>query len=762
MKNISKITFLLISFFFFTNILYSQDEFNFNQRKVQDLSEQEILNIKKQMEVSNTSMDVLEYKLTQKGLSKSDFQILKNRLGTVQIPQVTNLNIEIPEVKQLPNNPIEIKNEIFGSSMFTNPTLTFEPNSDMATPLNYVLGAGDELQILIYGIQEFFATATISKEGKISISNVGQINVNGMTYEAASTLIKMKCKNVFSTLKSGQSNISITLTKIRTIKVTIIGVSKPGNYSLSSLSTVFNALYVAGGPNENGSFRNIELIRNNKIYKTIDIYNFIMTGDQNDNINLKDNDVIRVPAYNCRVTIEGEVKNKGIYELKNTENFNDLLKYCSGFNSNAYLSTIKLVQKTDKELKIIDLSKNEYEKYKPKSGDVFSVGTILNKFENKISIKGAVYRPDNYSLTEGLTISSLINKADGLTEDAYKQNAQITRTKEDFTKEIISIDLTKILNRDSIQDIKLKKDDEIYIFSILDFTDLKTVEIQGQIRKPGVYAFIENLTLFDLIIQAGGFSMYASKRIEISKAIKKDDINKNQQEVSKIITLEITNIDIEKAKTIILDPFDKVQVRKMPIFETQKSINISGFVEFPGEYNIGNKEERFLDLINRAGGLKSDANLGGIYIKRNDYIIPVNFEKIVNKPKSNQNIKVQPGDELVIQKYVPAIRIIGSVASNTEIPYVKGKSVRYYIKRAGGFTEKSDEKKINNQYPNRITRATKRYFFINDHAKVLPGTIITIPEKAVKEKIELKEFVAISSMVTGMVTMVAVIANQFK
>lgn len=770
MKNKLRVTYIIISIFFLGNSVFSQGNIDLNkinQIKVQNLSDEEILKLKNEIKKTNTSMEVLENHAISSGMTASDFQILKSRLELIPTANNTEKGTEI-ETNPIhldinsQNNPTVFKSQIFGASLFSNPSLTFEPNSNMATPLNYVLGTGDELQIVIYGIQEFATNSAVSKEGKIAIPNVGQINVNGMTYEAATSLIKIKCRTVFSTLNSGQSNISVTLTKIRTINVTIIGANKPGNYSLSSLSTVFNALYLAGGPDGNGSYRNIELIRNNKIFKKIDVYKFLVNGDQSDNINLKDGDVIRIPVYDCRVSIEGEVKKSGIFELIPNENFNDLLRYCSGFSEAAYLSTISLVQNTDKELKIIDLSKNEYEKYQPKSGDVFKVGIILNRFENKISIKGAVFRPDNYALTNNLTLSSLINKADGLTEDAYKLSAQITRLKEDFTKEIISVNLNKVLSGDSLYDIKLKKDDEVYVFSLLDFKDALTVDINGEIRKGGTYAFVEKLTLFDLIIQSGGFTTIASKKIEISRPIIKDEVNKDQLELSKIITLEITNLDIEKAKDILLEPFDKIQVRKMPIYETQKSVLISGYVEYPGDYSISNKEERILDLITRAGGLKSEANPEGIYIKRGDRVIPINYNKLIKKPNSLSNIKMQPGDELVILKYVPAIRIIGSVAMNTEIPYEKGKNVNYYVNKAGGYTENSSKKQIFNNYPNKITSRTKNFIFFKIKPKVLPGTVINIPLKPVKEKKDIKEIIAIASLATSMTTMLAIVANMFK
>lgn len=772
MNFLSKII-LLFSLILFMNTSYSQsilNNVNVSLIKIEQLSSNDIIQIRNEMDKNNISFEAMEQMALSKGMSPANFALLKSRIeneapksssqsGTVQITTIPNEPISMDVDAN--NTPKEITSKIFGSELFTNPSLSFEPNSNLATPYNYILGTGDELQIVIYGLQEFATVAKVSKEGQISIPNVGQISVNGMTMEAATSLIKSKCGNVFSTIKSGQSSISVTLSKIRSIKVTIIGSKKPGNYSLSSLSTVFNALYLAGGPSENGSYRNIELIRGNKVFKVIDIYKFIINGDQSDNIGLKENDIIRIPTYNCRVIIEGQIKKEGIFELIPGENFNDLLKYCSGFRETAYLSSIKLIQNTEKELRIVDLSQNEYTSYQPKTGDVFKVGIILDRYENKISIKGAVFRPDNYSLTPGLKVSDLIKKADGLTEDAYKTRAQITRVRDDFSKEIISINLNKVFEGDSLNDIAIKKDDELLIFSLIDFKDQLNVQIEGQIRKPGQYPYVGNLTLFDLIIQAGGFTDEASKKIEISRLIKKDEIDKGLRQITEIIVLEVIDLS-DLSKNILLQPNDVVQIRKMPVYEALKTINIIGKVEYPGYYSISSKDERVLDLINRAGGLKTDANIEGIYIKRGDYIIPINYKKISKNPRSIENIRPQPGDELTVLKYVAAIKIVGSVSVNTEIPYVKGKSVRYYINKAGGKNHNGWKRKIYNYYPNGTLNTTKHFLFIKKFPKVLPGTVINIPQKPEKKEHNGGNIVTLASVTTSMTTMIAVLSQLFK
>lgn len=771
MKFLFKIT-LIIGILIINTIdnnLFSQiNTIDFNKLKVEQITPSEILKIKNEMVKNNLTIDDLEKLAITKGMKANEFSLLKVKLET----EVPKSNVELgSKIKEEPiemdiesqNNPKAFKSKIFGSDLFTNPSLTFEPNSNMATPLNYILGTGDEMQIIIYGIQEFSTSTYVSKEGKINIPNVGLINVSGMTIEAATSHIKKACSKVFITISSGQSNVSVTLTKIRTIKVTIIGGKKSGNYSVSSLSSLFNALYLAGGPDENGSFRNIELIRDNKIIKKIDIYKFILNGDQSDNIGLKENDIIRIPVYNCRVSIEGRIKTAGIFELLPGENFNDLLKYCSGFSESAYLSTIKLIQNTEKELRIIDLTKDEYTSYKPKSGDVFKVGEILNKFENRISIKGSVYRPDDYSFSKGMKVSNLISKADGLTGDAYLNQAQITRLKDDFSKEIISINLSKVFAGDSLHDVKLNKEDELLIFSMFDFKDNQNINIGGEVRKPGKYPFVKNIKLYDLLIQSGGFTDEASKRIEISRIIKKDQIIQDQKEIATILTIEITdNTLTDESKNIILEPNDVIQVRKIPIYQNQKSVLILGSVEYPGNYTIANKDERILDLIARTGGLKSEANQEGIYVIRGESKIPINYIKILKKPNSLQNIRLQPGDEVRVLKLVRAIKIEGSVSVNTEIPFEKGKNVRYYLNSVGGVNENGWKKKIYCVYPNGIVSSTKSFLFIKNYPEVLAGSTIKIPEKPEKKEHSTANIVGIASVSTSMATMIAVLAKLFQ
>lgn len=746
--------------------------------KVQELNNQDILRLREEMNQKNISMSSLENIAITNGMNAMDFAILKTKLESVN--QKTNeTNVEKGTIiKEQPivltrNEPVN--NEIFGASIFTNSSMSFEPNSNMATPAGYVMGIGDELRISINGLQEFTGDFAISKEGKITVPSVGEIFLNGLSIEAAKAQIKKACSKIYSSIKSGESRLSLVLTKIRTVKVTIIGAKKSGNYSVSSLSTVFNALHVAGGPNENGSYRQIELIRANKVIRVIDIYKFLLNGDQSDNINLQDNDIIKIPVYSSRIKIEGRVKHPGIFELLPNETFEDLLKYCSGFDESAYKSNIKLIQNTDKEMRIEDLSEKDYKKYVPKSGDVFKIGTILNRFENKISIKGAVYRPDDYAFYEGMSVKDLIAKADGLTEDAYLNKALIIRLKDDLTKEIFDIDLNEIKNG---KEILLKKNDELVISSLFDLKNQHTINIGGQIKKSGEYPYVSNIKLYDLIVLAGGFLDGASRNVEVSRMIIKDEQNKTEKEISKIITLEIDTLLLDQSKNILLQPYDIVQIRKKPIFDRQKSVSITGEVLYPGIYTLTTSEDKVLDVIHRAGGLKYNGDYNSIYIKRKldlnsteskeSFIrkIPISGKVIKhNKVRSKRNVLLKAGDEIIITEKVNTVKVLGAVFLNTEIPYRTNKNLKYYVRSTGGFTELANKDKIHVIDPNGIGRTTKKFLWMRFYPEVTPGSEVVVPNKdqnQEKQKLSLTEMVSISGMIGSLSGMTVAIVKLFE
>jgi protein involved in polysaccharide export with SLBB domain len=795
--------FLLLLVFFQSGSLLAQDLLkgsDLSTVKVDYLSDADIAKIKSQLKANNTTIEQVEPMALAKGMSATEFAKLKERLGSKTtpdtVPKKANLDEKDEEFGRKQEkiiNQKKVKDSlnslVFGSELYDNPTLNFEPNLKLATPINYVLGPGDELQVSVYGVQEFNASIPVTTEGKINIQYVGQISVSGMTIEAATQKIKSAISRVYSTVRSGQSQVGISLTRIRTIKVTLIGSKQPGNYSVSSLSTVYNALFLGGGPGKNGSYRNIELLRNNKVYKNIDIYKFLVNGDQSDNVGLKDNDVIRIPAYSERVTVEGQVKRPGIFEMKQGETFKDLLSFASGFNEFAYTSSVNVLQKTDKEFKVKDIKSADYGVYKPFSGDVFRVSKILNRFENRIKIEGAVFRPDTYSFYDGMRISDLIAQADGLKEDAYANRATIVRLKSDLTTEAVNVNLSKALAGDVEANISLRKEDVVTVYSILDFVEEFKITIDGEIKKPGVYDYHDNLTLNDLLVQAGGLTGSASKRVEVARMIKSDEIDETNPNRVQLFNLEITSGNNEQIKNFGLAPFDVINIRRMAVYEKPEMITIIGSVNYTGKYVLAGKKEKIYNLIQRAGGLTSVANLDGVKIKRpiqakqieelenvdlnlgkKDSIqnkvvkklkedlkfatIPVDWRKIVKDPNDKTNVTLFPGDEIEVAAYNEGVKVTGNVLLTSEIPYDKGKGFGYYLDAVGGTDAKGWKKKAYVIYPNGKAAVSNTFFFIRSYPRVLPGSQIVVPEKPETRKMSTGEWVSIGSVITSLAILI--------
>lgn len=761
--------------------------------KVDALSQNDLIKISEQLKSNGMTIDQAESTAVSKGMSSEEFNKLRvrlNALGNSTSNNSTtkeNNKIEFGRSQEKITN-IKVKDSanslIFGSDLFDNPNLNFEPDLKLATPMNYILGPGDELQVSVYGIQEYSATVPVSVEGKITIQNVGQIAVSGMLMEAASQKIKSAIGRVYSTVQSGQSQVSVSLSRIRTIKITIVGGKQPGNYSISSLATVYNALHLAGGPGKNGSYRNIELIRNNKVYKNIDIYRFLVKGDQSDNINLKENDVIRIPAYSQRVTVEGQVKRPGIFEMKKGETFSDLLNFASGFNEFAYTASVNVVQKTTKEFKVHDINESDFNTYKPESGDVFRITKILNRFENRIKIEGAVFRPDYYSFTEGMRISDLVTRAEGLKEDAYSKRARVIRLKSDLTTEIVNVDLSAALTGDVNSDIELKREDIVTVYSILDFREEYKVTIDGEIKRPGVYEYVENLTLNDLIVQVGGLTGSASKRVEVARMVKSDVINDSDPKRIELLQLEILSDNNEQAKNFILKPFDVVNIRRIAVYEKPQMVTISGAVAYPGKYVLANKKERVYDIVMRAGGLTSISNIEGMKIKRpikqeeieklesidlnlskNDSLkekladikfstIPINWEKIEKNKNHYSNVTLFPGDEIEVAVYNEGVKVTGNVLLTSEIPYRSGKGFKYYINAVGGVNNKGWKRKAYIIYPNGKADVTKSFLFFRSYPTVEPDSQIVVPEKPETKRMTTGEWVSIGSVITSLALLI--------
>ena len=797
LKIIYTIVFVLMGLFSST----AQDLFNgdLSNIKVDNISDADISKLKTQLQAKGITMEQAESMALAKGMKPAEFAKLKIRVGAIgpKVAQAAGTSDgarkqdeELEEVVKSDNKPI-----VFGSELFTGTSLTFEPNLKMATPVNYILGPGDELQISVFGVQEMNSSAAINAEGKINIPFVGQIMLAGMPIEAATQKIKSALARIYTTVASGQSQVGISLTKIRTIKITLIGAKQPGNYSVSSLSSVYNALYVGGGPATNGTYRNIELIRNNKVIRNVDIYRFLVNGDQSDNIGLKDNDVIRIPVYLQRVTLSGEVVRQGIFEMKSGESFDKLISFASGFTDLAYKATVNVIKKTEKEFKVAEIKSDQFKLYLPTNGDEFRVTKILNRFENKITITGAVFRPDVYAFTDGMKIKELLNKADGLKEDAYLQRAVIMRLKPDFTTIMLDVDLAAVLGDNQEANIVLKKEDIINVYSIFDFKENYKISIDGEVRKPGSYPFSENLTLNDLLLQAGGLTSAASKKVEIARMVKSDVLNDANPTKIELLTISIDNNTNEQAQNTVLQPFDVISVRRIAVYNVPETIIVKGSVAYPGTYAITNKKEKIYDILMRAGGMLANANSNSVRVKRpiqkkqidaiaevnlnlgkDDKVqkeltkkvteelkyltIPIEWEQIKSNKNSSTNITLFAGDEVEVGVFSESVKVVGNVLLNSEIPYQSGRGFNYYINAVGGIDFKGWKQRAYIIYPNGKAAVAQNFLFFRSYPKVMPGSQIVIPEKPDKPKTNATEIISIASVLASLAGVIIAIIRR--
>jgi protein involved in polysaccharide export with SLBB domain len=752
-----KYLFLVFVFLFIGNSFYGQSLDAVLGKGLNSISENDIEMLRKQITRKSLSIEQLERRASANGMSEADFVELKLKIEEGKTEQtVTNLDEStLKQETASPKNPIEMdkeskmpmkSNEIFGSELFSNPNMSFKVDHEMVAPPSYILGYKDNIQIIVYGVQENASQVEVSKEGNIGIPIVGLINVGGLTFEAAKSLIRKSFERFYPTLKTGLSDISISIIKYRSIRITVLGAKRPGNYYVSSLSSVFHALHTSGGPDDNGSYRNIELIRNGKVVKKIDLYKFLVYGNEEDNNSLMENDIIRISTYTKRVRIEGNVKRKGIYELNEGETFQNLLEYCSGFDEAAYQKSVKLIQNTDSQMKIVDLYSESFETYEPRSGDVFKVSTILNRFENRVKIDGAIFRPGEYAIEDNLKLSELIKRADGLKEDAFMGFCQVIRLKDNYEKELVTVNLKSVMNGDNESDIILKREDEVFIFSIFDLKDQQSVQIGGQVRNPGSYAHLENIKLFDLIVKAGGFTDAASKRIEISRINMKDSIIPEHMEYTKIIVVDVDK-DLSNENNIDLMPHDIIQVRKMPIFELSASVKVAGNVYYPGVYSLSNRGEKLSDIIERAGGLDRFADKKGIRVLRyndmystlehekDDYdrlLIPIDYDKILKNPKLASNITLKVGDVIEIPEKSEVIKVQGAVFNASEVLYESGKPLRYYVSSVGGFDINAEKKKVYVTYSNGISNSTRNVIFFRKYPKIQPNSEVFVPYRVKK------------------------------
>jgi protein involved in polysaccharide export with SLBB domain len=678
----------IAAFLFITNVSFSQGALSgkdLSNIKVDALTEAEIGQIQQQLQSAGVTIDQVEQQAMAKGMPANEFAKLKARLANVKSGSAN----KSPLVKKQSGNRNDssfkksdsldffnfktINPLIYGSELFNQNNTGLSANQNIATPLNYEIGPNDVLKVVVYGVQEYSEEITVSNEGRIQVQNVGPIKVAGLTIEAAIEKIKQQmARSAYPSIASGESKLALTLGDIRTIHVTVIGANKSGVYNVSSLSNVISVLTEAGGPSEIGSYRQIELIRNNKPFKKIDLYQFMQNGDQSQNIGLKDNDVVRVPPYKSRIEIKGQVKRPGIFEIIGNENFNQFLQYASGFDDTAYSAWVKIIQKNGKEKMVKDLAKIDFAKYQPNGGDEIFVSKILDRYENRVKLSGAIFRPDLYELTQGMRVSDLVERADGLKEDAYIGRAQLIRLKPNLLKELITINLSKALQKDAKENILLQREDELYISSILEMRDSLAVDLMGEVKTPGKFNYIDSMTVKDLILLAGGFTYAANKKVEVARQLKFGDKVTNNK-VATILQTEI-NGDLSfnnGHENFILQPLDVVTITKQTGYTAPAIVKITGQVQNTGNFALATRLDRVSDIIKRAGGLIEGASGEFAFIKRKRFdldSLKSDETKASIEKAYVEKFKAQQNDQLEAEKQLMADDIKnGNTSNNTGI-----------------------------------------------------------------------------------------------
>ena len=572
----------------FKDLSASQLDLILRNAQSQGLNQFDLLQIAKNQGLSNSEIEILNKKITS---AKNKSYVAENASTPLEDTRMRKQWEEKMEVFR------EMESDVYGYEVFRGNTfLSFQSNLNIPTPNDYILGPGDKLFIDIYGQSENYYQAEVSPDGNLILENFGPINVSGMTVEKANIRLINKLKKVYTGLSSKKTFVNISVGIPRAVRVNIVGeVNLPGTYNFSAFNTVYNAIYVAGGITENATLRNVKLFRDNKLVDTIDIYKFLNEGNQSSNVRLENNDLIVVGPYTNRVSISGGVKIPGKFEIKNGETIADLINYSGGFSEDSYSKSIRITRIFDEKYKIVDVNSDQYEFFQLKSGDKIEIDKIIEKYDNRLIVKGSVYKPGVFALSEGMTVLNLIEKAEGIKPDTYLERGFITRTNEDFSTTNISFNLSNQIN--SIDNpILLKKDDVLNILSINELRDDNYIEISGEINKPGVYPFSTNLTLNDLILLAGGVRKNATLAgIEISRINKSDD-----SESAQIFKLSLD--DLESELNFNLEPFDNIIIRKNPDIDIKRFARVEGEVKYPGEYAISSKKERISDLINRSGG----------------------------------------------------------------------------------------------------------------------------------------------------------------
>jgi protein involved in polysaccharide export with SLBB domain len=860
------ILFALI-FFFFVGAGWSQSLQDIQNVKVDELSDAQIEQLIRRAESAGLNEQQLEAMARERGMPVLEVSKLRQRINSLRSRgasrtgqdqvqgrgarrQVTGTGYEPDLFDSLRKsdpyfdlNPIQKK--IFGFTLFHNRELDFSPNLNLPTPPQYVLGGGDQLLIDIYGASQQSYDLSVTPEGRIYIPNVGPINIGGSTVEVAESRIFTELQKIYSGMGGSNPNtfMQLRVGNIRSINVTLAGeLRQPGTYTLPSFVSVFNALFIAGGPNEEGSFRNIQVYRASKLVGEVDVYDFLISGNQEGNIILQDNDVVIVPPIQNRVELEGPLRRPGLFEIKGNENIDDLIRFAGGFKSNAYKNMITVRRTTDSQMKVDNIYEEDFGAFGIKDGDTFIVGEILNRYENRVQVSGAVYRPGEFALREGMTLTDLIERAQGLRGDAFTNRATLYRTKPDFTMEILSVDIGSLMDG-LVPDVVLRREDILNVPSIYDVKEEFYVRISGEVNRTGVFQYGDNMNVGDLIIKAKGFKESATNSvIEIASRVRDDQSG----QIASVTTLSV-NPDLtlsEEEMNFQLSPFDHVFVRKSPGFEMEKVVKVEGEIVYPGDFALEKRDERISDVLKRAGGLNQFAYpKGATLIRRTEYfseageenqklenlqsllrnldrdstvenaeaeremldrlerrvtllkeeklkkiessqqetetfaedrytflegadssvmeiafreqeLIGIELEKILQQPGSKYDLILQEGDVISVPKQLQTVRMRGEVLYPTTARYEEARGFRNYISRAGGFTEEARKGRSYVVYANGDVKRTNTFLFFNFFPKIEPGAEIIVPKRPQRTPLSVQAWIGMASSLATLAILV--------
>lgn len=782
---------LIFIFLLFTTGIFAQ------------MSDQQVLQELMKYKDSGKTPEQVAVEMSQKGVTPAQLQRLRDQymnqegaatgLQSNTDPQGDVLRGEagFEESPQSAEGAALPGEAIYGQNLFSSKNLTFAPSMNMPTPANYILGPGDEILIDVWGDSELNLRFTITPDGYITVPGLGRIQLSGLNVEQAKSRIRTQFSTIYSDLDSAEPRtfLAISVGNVRTIKVNVMGeVNTPGTYTISSFSSAFHALYVAGGTTKIGSLRNIRIFRSGRERVAIDLYEYLMKGNNMEDITLQEGDIVMVEPYGSLVQISGEVKRPMWYEMKAGETLKDLINYSGGFGGNAYKSTLSLLRKGPEEMEAHTLSEPEYAQFQLKDGDHVEVGNILDQYANMVEITGSVYRPGKYAIGDRIkTVGDLIGVAQGTTGDAYLQRALLYRENEDLTRTMQSFDVGALLNH-RIADIPLKKNDILHIPSVLSLDEDFTVFIGGEVRKSGNYPYADNMRLEDIILQAGGLTEAASTaRLDVYRRIKDPSGTTTREQSSEMFTFTLADGEIVSSDPDFrLEPYDQIIIRRSPGYEVQQNVSIQGEVLFDGQYAKLSKDERISSLIKRAGGLTpyayvhgarltrqltaeerkqtmeayrvkaqtDKANTDSLFQKRMgdaDFTVRnvgIDLEKALRNPGGPEDIILNEGDVLSIPQYNELVKISGGVMYPNMVTYKKNKKLGYYVDQAGGYSRLAMKSKPFVVYMNGQVSSGR-------WARIEPGCEIVVPERPEREPLNMQGLLGIGTSIASIALLIS-------